>query len=257
MTFSQTKEEDTSGVQTARVTLISEGEDQDTLMQKSLQRSNDLRQKLYNEKREMIGRSPGQTKKANSANNMSYFLREVEKPKRREALEGVRVYPYKDGNRNLKLTAASILLFQMNKLSNQKNKKQYQLNGLLKNSFQNRDNILKQKEVFYESQNPFNDLSPSKQFQLRKVMNKKLNHRLEISKEQVNKFVAYLYEIKNYHVVLNDTVLQIMKEVRETLLRGKVMKSSDLQKIIERKSQGDLVGYPNELIVKTLTEMMI
>jgi hypothetical protein len=66
----------------------------------------------------MAGKSPGETKKANSANNMSYFLREVEKPKRREELKGVRVYSYKDGNRNLKLTAASILLFEMNKLSN-------------------------------------------------------------------------------------------------------------------------------------------
>lgn len=140
----------------------------------------------------MAGKSPGETKKANSANNMSYFLREVEKPKRREELKGVRVYSYKDGNRNLKLTAASILLFEMNKLSNQKNKKQYELTGLLKNSFQNRDNILKEKEVFYESENTFNDLSPSKQFQLRKVMNKKLNHRLQISKQQVNKFIEYL-----------------------------------------------------------------
>lgn len=58
-------------------------------------------------------------------------------------------------------------------------------------------------------------------------MNKKLNHRLEISKEQVNKFISYLYEVKNYHVILNDTILQILKEVRDTLLKGKVMKISD------------------------------
>lgn len=38
-------------------------------------------------------------------------------------------------------------------------------------------------------------------------MNKKLNHRLEISKEQVNKFISYLNDIKNYHVILNDTIL--------------------------------------------------
>ena len=88
-------------------------------------------------------------------------------------------------------------------------------------------------------------------------MNKKLNHRLEISKEQVNKFTSYLYEVKNYHVILNDTILEILKEVRETLLRGKVMKLSDLQAIIQSKKDEDLRGYPNELIVKTLTEMMI
>lgn len=82
--------------------------------------------------------------------------------------------------------------------------------------------------MFYESENTFNDLSPSKQFQLRKVMNKKLDHRLEISKEQVNKFISYLYEVKNYHVVLNETILDILKEVRLALLKGKVMKISDL-----------------------------
>ena len=88
-------------------------------------------------------------------------------------------------------------------------------------------------------------------------MNKKLNHRLEISKEQVNKFIAYLYEVKNYHVILNDTILQILKEVRDTLLKGKVMKISDFEHIVSNKNEDDLNNYPNELIVKTLTEMMI
>jgi hypothetical protein len=45
-------------------------------------------------------------------------------------------------------------------------------------------------------------------------MNKKLNHRLEISKEQINKFVDYLYEVKNYHVILNETILEILRQVR-------------------------------------------
>ena len=67
-------------------------------------------------------------------------------------------------------------------------------------------------------------------------MNKKLNHRLEISKEQVNKFIAYLYEVKNYHVILNDTILQILREVRDTLLKGKVMKISDFEHIISNKN---------------------
>lgn len=56
---------------------------------------------------------------------------------------------------------------------------------------------------------------------------------------------------------MNDTILLILKEVRETLLRGKVMKFSDLEGILKTKRQEDLEGYPNELIVKTLTEMMI
>ena len=88
-------------------------------------------------------------------------------------------------------------------------------------------------------------------------MNKKLNRRLEISKEQVNTFTSYLYEVKNYHVILNNTILDILREVREALLKGKVMKLSDLEDIIETKPVEDLRGHPNELIVKTLTEMMI
>ena len=59
-------------------------------------------------------------------------------------------------------------------------------------------------------------------------MDKRLAHRLEISREQINKFVGYLYELKNCHIILNPTILEILKEVRETLLKGKVMKSSDL-----------------------------
>ena len=55
--------------------------------------------------------APGEGRSASKANNMSYFLREVEKPKRKEQLKGVRTYSYKDGGRELKLTNASILLF--------------------------------------------------------------------------------------------------------------------------------------------------
>lgn len=39
-------------------------------------------------------------------------------------------------------------------------------------------------------------------------MDKKLFHRLELSKEQVNKFIAYVAEIKeSYHYIINDTIL--------------------------------------------------
>lgn len=83
---------------------------------KRLMKSKDLREKLYKEKKEMAGKAPGEGK-ANAANNMSYFLREVEKPKRKEGLRGVRTYSYQDGARKLRLTSATILLFEMNKLS--------------------------------------------------------------------------------------------------------------------------------------------
>jgi hypothetical protein len=61
--------------------------------------------------------------------------------------------------------------------------------------------------VFYDKETTFADLSPSNQFKLRQLMNKKLEHRLELSKEQVNKFVEYLSEIKDYHVILNEAIL--------------------------------------------------
>jgi hypothetical protein len=51
---------------------------------------------------------------------MSFFLREIEKPKIKEDLRGVKTYSYSHGNRHLKLTPASILLFEMNKLNREK-----------------------------------------------------------------------------------------------------------------------------------------
>lgn len=89
-----------------------------------------------------------------------------------------------------------------------KDQKERELSGLLHNSFQNREAILFEKSSFYETETPFNDLSPSNQFKLRQLMDKKLFHRLELSKEQVNKFIAYVAEIKeSYHYIINDTIL--------------------------------------------------
>jgi hypothetical protein len=74
---------------------------------------------------------------------VGFFLREISKPKRKEELKGVRTYSYNDGAKQLRLTSASILLFEMNKLNREKQRKEYELSGLLKNSFQNRDSILR------------------------------------------------------------------------------------------------------------------
>lgn len=82
-------------------------------------------------------------------------------------------------------------------------------------------------------------------------------HRLELSKEQVNKFTAYLSEIKEYHVILNDTILQILREVRECLMTGKVMKNGDLAAIVAGKDRALLGGYPNEVILGKLADMMV
>lgn len=75
-------------------------------------------------------------------NNMSFFLRDYKKPKKQQKLNGVKTFSYSDGNKKLRLTNASILLFEMNKLNKEKYKKEFELTGLLKNSYQNRDTIL-------------------------------------------------------------------------------------------------------------------
>lgn len=81
----------------------------------------------------------------------------------------------------------------------------------MKNSYQNRDSILSEKSFFYDQETTFADMSPKNQFKLRQLMNKKLEHRLELSKEQVNKFVEFLNEIKEYHVIFNEAILEILK----------------------------------------------
>jgi hypothetical protein len=114
------KEEEQQRTHTPRTNPNNNEEDYeiDQIIEKKLKKSSDLRDRLYKQKREMAGRPPGESSSTSDANNMSYFLREIEKPKRKEELKGVKVYPYKDGERNLRLTSASILLFEMNKLSN-------------------------------------------------------------------------------------------------------------------------------------------
>ena len=68
-------------------------------------------------------------------------------------------------------------------------------------------------------------------------MDKKLMRRLELSREQINNFTDYLFEIKDYHVILNNTILEILKEIRQALLSGKVMKRSDLAEILKAKQE--------------------
>jgi hypothetical protein len=50
-------------------------------------------------------------------------------------------------------------------------------------------------------------------------------------------------------VILNQTILQVLSEVRESLLSGRVMKSGDLDEIVSSKPKKELEKYPNGLIV--------
>ena len=56
---------------------------------------------------------------------------------------------------------------------------------------------------------------------------------------------------------MNDAILEVLKEVRKTLLSGKVMKMADLVGILEKFSEGELNFYPNNKIVSKLRDMMI
>jgi hypothetical protein len=58
-------------------------------------------------------------------------------------------------------------------------------------------------------------------------------------------------------VILNEAILEVLKEVRKTLLSGKVMKMGDLLGILEKFRQEELSFYPNNKIVSKLKDMMI
>lgn len=113
------------------------------------------------------------------------------------------------------------------------------------------------KSNFYSDKISFHDLSPESQFRLRKVMNKKLSHRLELSKEQVHNFVNYLYEIKEDHVIISETVIDVLARIRQNLLGGKVMKHNDLEDILSRYTKEELLSHPTAGIIAKLRAMMI
>jgi len=58
-------------------------------------------------------------------------------------------------------------------------------------------------------------------------------------------------------VILNDVILDVLKNVRKTLLSGKVMKSADLSEILDKHDQKAINVYPNNKIVTKLKDMMI
>lgn len=114
--------------------------------------------------------------------NLNFFLSIPTKEKKKVLLKGVKAISFHDGERDLKITPASTLMFELSRMMTGRDRKERELSGLLQNSFQNRDSILYEKSNFYEDESPFNDLSPSNQFKLRQLMDKKLLHRLELSK---------------------------------------------------------------------------
>ena len=72
-------------------------------------RSKQLQERIYKEKKEKLAAQSENIEK--KSNDMSYFLRPVEKPKKKVPLQGVKSYVFKNGDRKLSITAATGLLF--------------------------------------------------------------------------------------------------------------------------------------------------
>ena len=85
-------------------------------------RSKKLQDKIYKEKKEKLNSQHAESGEKKS-NDMSYFLRPIEKPKKKVPLQGVRSYTFNNGDRKLSITAATGLLFELHNMSENKDKK--------------------------------------------------------------------------------------------------------------------------------------
>jgi hypothetical protein len=78
-------------------------------------RSKQLQERIYKEKKEKLSAQSENVEK--KSNDMSYFLRPVEKPKKKVPLQGVKSYVFKNGDRKLSITAATGLLFELHNMN--------------------------------------------------------------------------------------------------------------------------------------------
>lgn len=75
-------------------------------------------------------------------NQTGFFFMFKEKPKKKVRLEGIKQVSVIHQEKAINVTPASSLLFELNNLYRGREKKEQELSGLLKNSFQNREDIL-------------------------------------------------------------------------------------------------------------------
>jgi hypothetical protein len=78
-------------------------------------KSKKLQERIYKEKKEKLAAQSENVEK--KSNDMSYFLRAVEKPKKKIPLQGVKSYVFKNGDRKLSITAATGLLFELHNMT--------------------------------------------------------------------------------------------------------------------------------------------
>lgn len=79
-------------------------------------KSKQLQEKIYKEKKEKLA-AQGENNVEKKSNDMSYFLRPIEKPKKKVPLQGVKSYVFKNGDRKLSITAATGLLFELHNMT--------------------------------------------------------------------------------------------------------------------------------------------
>ena len=79
-------------------------------------KSKQLQEKIYKEKKEKLA-AQGENNVEKKSNDMSYFLRPIEKPKKKVPLQGVKSYVFKNGDRKLSITAATGLLFELHNMA--------------------------------------------------------------------------------------------------------------------------------------------
>jgi len=91
-----------------------------------MKKSKKLQDIIYKEKREAhnaaAGGGNGDSARGSKSNSsdMSYFLRPIEKPKKKVHLQGVKSYTFKNGPKRLSVTAATGLLFELHNMSDNK-----------------------------------------------------------------------------------------------------------------------------------------
>ena len=79
-------------------------------------KSKQLQERIYKEKKEKLA-AQGENNVEKKSNDMSYFLRPIEKPKKKVPLQGVKSYVFKNGDRKLSITAATGLLFELHNMT--------------------------------------------------------------------------------------------------------------------------------------------
>lgn len=65
-------------------------------------------------------------------------------------------------------------------------------------------------------------------------MKKKLEHRLDLSKRQVELFLDLIREIKDSHTLIEQGLVNLMAEIRDELVNGRTIRKKDFQGLLRK-----------------------